>query len=95
MNTKHDIKQFNMTITGKVQGVFYRASTAETARKLGIKGWVKNNPDGSVQIAATGTSEQLQALLAWCRQGPSRAEVAQVTWEEHTPESFEDFTVRH
>ncbi len=94
MNTQGYTHQFYITVTGKVQGVGYRAGTEEIVRRLGIVGWVRNSPDGSVQITATGTEEQLQALVAWCRQGPSGASVDHVSWDEQTPESFREFTVR-
>jgi len=62
-------------VTGKVQGVFFRQSAKMTARSLGITGYVKNMPDGSVFIIATGTEIQLFKLIEWCHQGPLRAEV--------------------
>lgn len=65
-------------VKGKVQGVFYRQSTRDLAEKLGISGSVKNKKDGSVEIIATGDEEQLEQLIAWCKQGPSRAVVATV-----------------
>ena len=62
-------------ITGKVQGVFFRGSTREMAEQSGVKGEVKNMPDGSVQLIAEGEEETVDALIAWCHYGPPRAEV--------------------
>lgn len=62
-------------VYGKVQGVFFRASTKEQADKLGLKGWVKNRPNGSVLMEVTGESDSIDALLAWCHNGPMMAKV--------------------
>ena len=66
------LQTISITVSGKVQGVFYRQSTKEMATSLGITGQVKNLSDGSVYIIATGTKEQLDKLVDWCRQGPRR-----------------------
>ena len=65
-------------ITGKVQGVFYRQSTREKAVSLGLTGTVRNNPDGSVTVVASGDKELLDELVSWCRQGPPSARVNNV-----------------
>lgn len=77
-------------VSGKVQGVFFRASTAEEANKLGLSGWVKNLTSGDVYIEVFGTSQQVELLIAWCKKGPPLASVAQVVVEtiafrEETP----------
>jgi len=82
-----------ITVKGKVQGVFFRQTTRETAVRLGITGEVKNLPDGDVSIIATGTEEQLKELTAWCHQGPKRASVSQVIVEKIPVRSFSGFTV--
>ena len=84
-------------IKGKVQGVFYRQSTKEKADSLGIKGEVKNcDDDDSVEIIATGGKEQLDKLIEWCRQGPPRAVVADISTQELPLQEFINFTiVRH
>ncbi len=64
-----------ITIQGRVQGVFFRASTKEMADKLGIAGQVRNLPDGSVWIAAESEESAMESFIAWCRQGPPRAQV--------------------
>lgn len=65
-------------VTGLVQGVYYRASTKERARVLGLTGWVRNLADGSVELEAQGHPDGVAALIQWCRQGPPGAAVAEV-----------------
>jgi acylphosphatase len=72
-------------VTGRVQGVSYRASTASEARRLGVVGWVRNRADGSVELEVEGSDERVAALLAWCEQGPPSARVARVAVEEISP----------
>ena len=64
------MKRIHAKVTGKVQGVFYRASTRDTARALGLTGWVKNMPDGSVELEAQGPEDKLEQLVIWLNQGP-------------------------
>jgi acylphosphatase len=70
-------------VTGLVQGVFYRQSTAQEATRLGLSGTVRNLPDGSVEVEAEGQRSAVEALLAFCRRGPPAARVAEleVAWE--------------
>lgn len=70
-------------IHGQVQGVFYRQSTLEMARKEGLSGWVKNCPDGTVAAVFEGEADLVQTALEWCRQGPPAARVSHVdvTWQ--------------
>ena len=65
-------------VTGRVQGVFFRASTREQARRLGLRGHARNLPDGSVEVVAVGSADALESLAAWLRQGPPLAQVAAV-----------------
>jgi acylphosphatase len=78
----------HLRIYGQVQGVFFRASTESEARRLGVTGWVRNRPDGSVEAVAEGPKADLENLLAWCRHGPPRAQVdrVEVEWGEATGE---------
>ncbi len=69
-------------MTGRVQGVAYRASTVEQARVHGVTGWVRNLPEGSVELEAQGDAARVSALLAWCAHGPPAARVAGVTAED-------------
>ncbi|HUN03279.1 MAG TPA: acylphosphatase [Niabella sp.] len=80
-------------VTGKVQGVFFRQSAKTTARSLGITGYVKNMPDGSVFIIATGTEIQLSKLIEWCHQGPVRAEVSFVEAANLPIQKFLKFSI--
>jgi acylphosphatase len=86
-------QSIRLVIIGKVQGVFYRASAKNEAIKLGLKGWVKNRPDGSVEAVACGDAEAIQKFIAWCRRGPSSAKVEEVVIEEIPFENFEDFKI--
>ncbi len=83
-------------INGLVQGVCYRMNTVRTAESLGLTGWVRNCPDGSVELVAEGDRAQLEQLIQWCRRGPSFSEVDRVeeSWEEAKGE-FPGFTIRY
>ena len=67
-----------LKIHGRVQGVFFRQSTREKACQLGLSGWVKNMPDGTVEALAAGPEPVVQELIAWCEQGPPYARVEKV-----------------
>ena len=83
----------SITITGKVQGVYFRQSAKEKALALGLTGQAKNLRDGNVQIIASGTQEQLAAFTDWCKKGPPRAEVAGVEILELPLQLFDHFTI--
>lgn len=68
-------------ISGTVQGVFYRTSTQNEAKKIGLTGFVRNLPDGTVELEAQGESDELDQLLEWCRQGPPDSNVTRITSE--------------
>jgi acylphosphatase len=87
------LQTISITISGKVQGVFYRQSTRERAIELGITGTVQNLRDGSVHIIATGTQEQLDELRNWCGKGPVRAVVEKIEVKELPLQSFERFWI--
>jgi len=80
-------------VKGKVQGVFYRQSTREKAKALQITGSVRNLPDETVEIIATGEPAQLQQLSQWCRQGPPRAIVTDLNITPLSLQSFTDFSI--
>jgi acylphosphatase len=82
-----------MRITGRVQGVFFRDSCQQMARRLGVSGWVRNCADGSVEVAAEGAREAVGALAAWCRDGPPRAAVVDVQLTDEEPEGLTGFRV--
>lgn len=74
-------------VTGLVQGVFFRAQTKDKADELGLKGWVRNNHDGSVEIVAEGPDDRLKALEEWCWKGPPKATVTNVVVTPETPQT--------
>jgi len=78
MKTKQDRKHLRITVHGKVQGVYFRAATKAVANQLGITGFVKNLPDGTVYIEAEGGNFELDNLIEWCHEGPEQAHVEQV-----------------
>ena len=80
-------------IFGKVQGVGYRLSTQSEAVKLGIKGWVRNVFDGSVEAVFEGEQKAVDQMIQWCHQGPPAAVVKNVQVEYETPEGFSQFQV--
>ena len=83
-------------VTGRVQGVFFRQSTVEMTRPLGVSGWVRNLPDGSVEALFEGERALVERAVAWCRQGPPRARVDDlaVTWLDG-PAEYVEFAVRY
>ncbi len=71
----------HLVITGRVQGVWYRAGMAQEAQRLGVTGWVRNRSDGSVEAMVAGTAEQLAMIMSWARRGPPAAVVEHVAVE--------------
>lgn len=82
-------------VSGRVQGVFYRAGTQDTARRLGLTGWVRNLPDGNVKLVACGDDAKLKQLEEWLWQGPRHARVESVAASDAGNHSYADFTVTH
>ena len=78
-------------ISGKVQGVWFRASTQEQAERLGITGWAKNLPDGRVEVLACGNKEKIEELYAWLKHGPQLAKVTDIFYEELAWQAYRDF----
>jgi acylphosphatase len=72
-------------ITGVVQGVSFRAYAREEARRLGVTGWLRNEPDGSVAGHLEGPDDAVEQMITWCRSGPAYAEVDQVSVVETAP----------
>jgi acylphosphatase len=73
-----------LVVMGRVQGVAFRQSTLDQARRLSLSGWVRNRDDGAVEALAEGERAKVEALVTWCRHGPPLARVAgvRVDWEE-------------
>lgn len=89
------IERVEMIVVGRVQGVFFRASTLEQAQSLNLVGFVENLPDGSVEVVAEGPKYALEDLQSWCGHGPPKAEVKEVItkWKEPSGE-FQTFVIR-
>ena len=90
------MERVHVVVQGRVQGVYFRASARNRARRLGLSGWVRNCPDGSVELLAEGEKNVLEQLIAWSRQGPPAAHVTevQVAWQAATGE-FAGFEVKY
>ncbi len=90
------MERAHIWVSGRVQGVWYRASTVEEARRLGLRGWVRNLPDGRVEVVAEGPREAVERLISWCHQGPPLAvvEEVKVVWEPYSGE-FSDFSIAY
>jgi acylphosphatase len=89
------MKRLHVIVRGRVQGVYFRASARDRARELGLRGWVRNCPDGSVELVAEGEEERLAQLLVWCHSGPPGAVVTDLEpqWQDATGE-FSGFVIR-
>jgi len=89
-------QQVHVIVRGRVQGVYFRASARGCARRLGLCGWVRNCPDGSVELIAEGEKEKLEQLVTWCHEGPPGAVVSGVNaeWREGTG-AFVGFVVKY
>ncbi len=86
----------HLRIYGLVQGVFFRANMKRIADSLGVKGWVRNVPDGSVEAVVEGPRDKVEELIRWAHRGPplARVERVEVTWEPYRGE-FRDFRIRY
>ena len=87
------MKTIRLTIKGKVQGVFYRATAKDVADLIGLRGWIRNLPNNNVEITATAPEETLQKFVNWCKQGPPKAKVDDVIIEELSLEEFNGFRI--
>jgi acylphosphatase len=83
-----------LIVQGRVQGVAFRYATRERARALGVDGWVRNLPDGSVEAVLEGEPGRVEALSAFCRIGPPAARVDRVEEHAEEPEGMQGFVVR-
>ena len=88
------MKHLDITVKGRVQGVWFRASTRDEARRLGINGFVENLPDGNVYLEAEGDEQALAQLLAWLETGPPLARVDAVEVDQGEFSSLGGFEIR-
>ncbi len=89
------MKHINVTVSGRVQGVYFRASTKKEADALGIKGFVQNQPDGSVYLEAEANENTLELFLTWLKIGPATARVDNLKIEDSDCKYFEGFIISH
>jgi acylphosphatase len=87
------MKHLNITVQGKVQGVFYRQSTKAVADQLGVRGMIRNEANGDVYIEAEAAPTLMEMFLEWCNEGPERARVTAVTTEEGELKNYRNFEV--
>ena len=87
------MKRALVVVRGSVQGVFFRAETRDRARSLGLAGWVRNAPDGTVEAAFEGDDDRVESMVEWCRRGPSGARVDDVEVAWVAPEGAEGFSI--
>lgn len=80
-------------VSGRVQGVYYRHTCRAVARELGVKGWVRNRSDGTVEVVAEGSRAAVGDLIAWCREGPPSADIRGLEITDETPVGERDFRV--
>ena len=80
------MKAVRVEVHGRVQGVWFRASARAEAERLGVRGWVRNRADGSVEAFAQGDDAAVDALVSWCRTGPTAAEVTRCAVEAVSPD---------
>jgi acylphosphatase len=88
-------QRVHLWITGRVQGVFFRMETLRAAKRIGVSGWVRNLPDGRVEVVLEGPAENVNDMTDWCRKGPPMARVTDLEKVEETPSGeFADFSIR-
>ena len=93
MAEHHQRRHLDITVSGKVQGVYFRLTTKAVADQLGIKGTALNRADGTVYIEAEGDQFALDSFLEWCQEGPERAEVEKVDHVESDMKNYRNFEV--
>ena len=87
------IEAAHIIVHGRVQGVWFRAGTKEQADELGLLGWVKNRPDGTVEIHAEGEKAQLEKFITWCRKGTPAADVTSLDIDWGMAQEFKSFDI--
>ncbi len=90
------MKRFHLIVSGNVQGVFYRHNTNQVANRLGLKGFVRNLPNGDVEVVAEGNENKLNELTEFCKKGPIGANVENIKIEYEKPtKEFNSFSIRY
>ncbi len=89
------MKCMHLIVSGRVQGVFFRANIRNKANELGLKGYAKNLEDGNVEIVAEGDEEKIKELVDYIKKGPGIASVTGVQVKHKEPENFKNFEIRH
>ena len=84
-----------MVIKGRVQGVFYRASSKKMADQLGLAGWVRNLPDEGVEAVLEGEEDKITKMIDWCQQGPPLAEVDRLTSYQEKEKGLKEFKIKY
>ena len=87
------MRRVRARVSGRVQGVFFRTSCAERAEALGLSGWIHNASDGAVEVVFEGEDAGVEAMLAWCREGPPNAQVDGVEVVAEAPTGAEGFRI--
>jgi len=82
-------------ISGRVQGVFYRAHTKKKANELGITGWVKNLPDGRVEAVFQGPKDKVEKMISWCHKGSPASRVTNVEMAKAQQEDYKNFIIKY
>jgi acylphosphatase len=90
-----DMTRVHATLSGRVQGVFFRAETRDAARRNGVSGWVRNMSDGRVEAVFEGQAEDVDQVVQWCRSGPAHARVDDIHLQEESYRGeFDGFSIR-
>lgn len=91
-----DKSRAHIIISGRVQGVFFRANTARAGERLGVSGWVRNLPDGTVEAVIEGNADAVREMVQWCHTGdpPARVDGVRISWQPYTAE-FRGFRVTY
>jgi acylphosphatase len=87
-------RRARVRVRGAVQGVFFRVEARDRAHSLGVAGWVRNRPDGTVEAVFEGDPERVESMIDWCRRGPHGADVDEVEVSAEDPQGEEGFAVR-
>jgi acylphosphatase len=88
------VTRLRVQVRGRVQGVFFRAEARARAESLGVAGWIRNLPDGSVEAVFEGEDDRVESMVEWSRHGPAGAEVEAVDVEREDPVGERGFRVR-